>query len=110
MMICDIKNMNRGDRKYGQCDDGWKITCDEMGNEMGNQNDFPGQSGLAEGTVRQGEKSGKKSVRNIKKNKVGEWKQIRYNVERRTGIAMIENLYKSRLSGMGYDEIFRSMK
>lgn len=106
MMICDIKNMNRGDRKYGQCDDGWKITCDEMGNK----NDFPGQSGLAEGTVRQGEKSGKKSVRNIKKNKVGEWKQIRYNVERRTGIAMVENLYKSRLSGMGYDEIFRSMK
>ena len=85
-MICDIKNMNRGDRKYGQCDDGWKITCDEKGNK----NDFPGQSGLAEGTVRQGEKSGKKSVRNIKKNKVGEWKQIRYNVERRTGIAMIE--------------------
>lgn len=106
MMICDIKNMNRGDRKYGQCDDGWKITCDEMGN----QNDFPGQSGLAEGTVRQGEKSGKKSVRNIKKNKVGELKQIRYNVERRTGIAMVENLNKSRLSGMGYDEIFRSMK
>ena len=98
--------MNRGDRKYGQCDDGWKITCDEMGN----QNDFPGQSGLAEGTVRQREKSGKKSVRNIKKNKVGEWKQIRYNVERRPGIAMVENLYKSRLSGMGYDEIFRSMK
>ena len=106
MMICDIKNMNRGDRKYGQCDDGWKITCDEMGNK----NDFPGQNGLAEGTVRQGEKSGKKSVRNIKKNKVGEWKQIRYNVERRTGIAMVENLNKSRLSGMGYDEIFRSMK
>ena len=106
MMIFDIKNMNRGDRKYGQCDDGWKITCDEIGNK----NDFPGQNGLAEGTVRQGEKSGKKSVRNIKKNKVGEWKQIRYNVERRTGIAMVENLYKSRLSGMGYDEIFRSMK
>ena len=106
MMICDIKNMNRGDRKYGQCDDGWKITCDEIGNK----NDFPGQNGLAEGTVRQGEKYGKKSVRNIKKNKVGEWKQIRYNVERRTGIAMVENLYKSRLSGMGYDEIFRSMK
>ena len=39
---------------------------------------------------RQGEKSGKKSVRNIKKNKVGELKQIRYNVERRTGIAMVE--------------------
>ena len=34
--------------------------------------------------------SGKKSVRNIKKNKVGELKQIRYNVERRTGIAMVE--------------------
>ena len=85
-MICDIKNMNRGDRKYGQCDDGWKITCDEIGNK----NDFPGQNGLAEGTVRQGEKSGKKSVRNIKKNKVGELKQIRYNVERRTGIAMVE--------------------
>ena len=106
MMICDIKNMNRGDRKYGQCDDGWKITCDEKENK----NDFPGQSGLAEGTVRQGEKSGKKSVRNIKKNKVGEWKQIRYNVERRTGIAMFENLYKSRPSGMGFDGIFRSMK
>ena len=71
--------MNRGDRKYGQCDDGWKITCDEIGNK----NDF-------QGTVRQGEKSGKKSVRNIKKNKVGELKQIRYNVERRTGIAMVE--------------------
>ena len=34
--------------------------------------------------------NGKKSVRNIKKNKVGELKQIRYNVERRTGIAMVE--------------------
>ena len=78
--------MNRGDRKYGQCDDGWKITCDEIGNK----NDFTGQNGLASGTVRQGEKSGKKSVRNIKKNKVGELKQIRYNVERRTGIAMVE--------------------
>ena len=43
LMICDIKNMNRGDRKYGQCDDGWKITCDEIGNK----NDFPGQNGLA---------------------------------------------------------------
>jgi hypothetical protein len=42
-MICDIKNMNRGDRKYGQCDDGWKITCDEIGNK----NDFPGQNRLA---------------------------------------------------------------
>lgn len=62
--------MNKEDGKYGQCDDGWKITCDEIGNK----NDFPGQNGLAEGTVGQGEKSGKKSVRNIKKNKVGEWK------------------------------------
>ena len=42
-------------------------------------------------------KSGKKSVRNIKKNKVGEWKQIRYNVEKKVTMEEQKMLEKKAL-------------